>query len=673
MRNYQFLIVIFLLLFTHQLHSQIAFPYFNDFEEQADGWSSYAIQGVNNWELNTSIDFRLDEAFSGEIAWVTNATDDLSANSIMALETPNFNISGADKPLVLSFRSRYHFLNASNGLVEYSLDNGASWLSLTQTSALRSNWYENDNGFTGNNTNWSTYLLSKISLVDFAGMSQIKFRFVVSSQPDVNPGEGWAIDDFELREQFIDMEVEEKIVVKNFSNQIPDYLVDVRVRLLNDFFQPDFELTSHLYFSKDSILDASDSLLWSETKTNTSSQSIEYLFENPSDLSVGSCYLLYQGDPNNTIEETNENNNIGIIELEVDTTIVMGSHHVDWEEEIYGEIWEISKQFTSQTMQWEIGSSTDLQIEGAHSAENSLFINEPPVSGNGSRETNIESPYLDFSNSENNYICFWYQVLSDYPNIVHNFDILVSKSERFHNWSNSANLERYEISFEFIGNANTGGIDQINIDDLYIGPGLPDLSIDDKKERYVTNTAGTKQLNYRLFNGGPIPIGNTTTAFYWSNDEIFDSSDILLGEQLEAAINDTTFIDTAFQFNLPTNTAGRYYILYQLDSEESITEIWESNNTGSIEIHVESLESVPYFNDFEVQAENWNHYSTAGQDDWQWTIPNGTLLEQAFSGEKAWVTQPNGIIYLLKVECILLVHRLIYQIWKIPFLNLTCY
>jgi len=655
-----------LLLFTSQLHSQIDFPYFNDFEEQADGWSSYAIQGQNNWELNTPLDFRLDEAYSGEIAWVTNATSDLSDNSIMALETPNFNISGADKPLVLSFRSRYHFLSSSNGLVEYSLDNGASWLNLTQTSALSSNWYGNSSGFTGTNTNFSTYRVSKISLVAFGGMSQIKFRFVVSSPPDIDPGEGWAIDDFELREQFTDMQVEEKIVVEDFSNQIPDYLVDVRVRLLNDFFQPDLEMTAHLYFSKDSILDASDSLLWSETRTNTNSQSIEYLFENPSDLSVGSCYLLYQADPNNTIEETNENNNIGVIELDVDTTIVMGSHNVDWEEEILEEIWEISKQLTSQTMQWEIGSSTDVQIEGAHSGENSLFINEP----NSSRKTNIESPYLDFSNSENNYICFWYQVFSDYPNSVYNFNILLSKSESFHNWSNNANLEQYEISFprtkdwdctcqnlsfvdqhfnskvrlEFIGNANSGGVDQINIDDLYIGPGLPDLSIDDKKERYVTNTAGTKQLNYRLFNGGPISIGNTTTAFYWSNDEIFDSSDILLGEQMEATINDTTFIDAAFQFNLPTSTAGQYYILYKLDSEESITEIWESNNTGSIEIHVEPLESVPHFNDFEVQAENWNHYSTAGQDDWQWTIPNGTLLEQAFSGEKAWITQPDGII-----------------------------
>jgi len=666
MRNYLFLIVIYLLLFTSQLHSQIDFPYFNDFEEQADGWSSYAIQGQNNWELNTPLDFRLDEAYSGEIAWVTNATSDLSDNSIMALETPNFNISGANKPLVLSFRSRYHFLSSSNGLVEYSLDNGVSWLNLTQTSALSSNWYGNSSGFTGTNTNFSTYRVSKISLVAFGGMSQIKFRFVVSSPPDIDPGEGWAIDDFELREQFTDMQVEEKIVVEDFSNQIPDYLVDVRVRLLNDFFQPDLEMTAHLYFSKDSILDASDSLLWSETRTNTNSQSIEYLFENPSDLSVGSCYLLYQADPNNTIEETNENNNIGVIELDVDTTIVMGSHNVDWEEEILEEIWEISKQLTSQTMQWEIGSSTDVQIEGAHSGENSLFINEP----NSSRKTNIESPYLDFSNSENNYICFWYQVFSDYPNSVYNFNILLSKSESFHNWSNNANLEQYEISFprtkdwdctcqnlsfvdqhfnskvrlEFIGNANSGGVDQINIDDLYIGPGLPDLSIDDKKERYVTNTAGTKQLNYRLFNGGPISIGNTTTAFYWSNDEIFDSSDILLGEQMEATINDTTFIDAAFQFNLPTSTAGQYYILYKLDSEESITEIWESNNTGSIEIHVEPLESVPHFNDFEVQAENWNHYSTAGQDDWQWTIPNGTLLEQAFSGEKAWITQPDGII-----------------------------
>ncbi|MEO1449937.1 MAG: hypothetical protein AAFV07_10450, partial [Bacteroidota bacterium] len=52
----------------------------------------------------------------------------------------------------------------------------------------------------------------------------------------------------------------------------------------------------------------------------------------------------------------------------------------------------------------------------------------------------------------------------------------------------------------------------------------------------------------------------------------------------------------------------------------------------------------PYFNDFEAPGDTagWTHTALSGSDVWTLAMPNGALLQGAFSGSLAWATDSAG-------------------------------
>jgi len=193
MDSYRKLIFLSLVIcFAQNLYAQLPVPYFNDFENGADQWSSYAILGTNDWELATPGDWSIDEPYSGDFAWVTNVNEAVSQNSIMALESPNFNLSTSDKHLILAFRSQFYFPTGANGLVEYSLDDGVTWSNLNADNTLTTGWYDEEEGFEGYNTNYADYLNYKYSLAAFGNVTQIKFRFVLDNSTSSGTRDGCA-------------------------------------------------------------------------------------------------------------------------------------------------------------------------------------------------------------------------------------------------------------------------------------------------------------------------------------------------------------------------------------------------------------------------------------------------------------------------------------------------
>jgi hypothetical protein len=197
------------------------FPYSENFETNTgNAWSSAAISGTNNWVLGTPAKAILNAAYSGVNAWVTKLTGNYDHNTNGYVLSPAFNMSALASDPVLEFRHRF-ITEASydGGLVEYSVNNGASWALLDSVKGTGSNfntakstgWY-NDNAyqsrfgyiprFTERSTAYASasadgWILSQSKLTGVAGKANVRVRFRFISDP-AETGEGWVIDDVKI-------------------------------------------------------------------------------------------------------------------------------------------------------------------------------------------------------------------------------------------------------------------------------------------------------------------------------------------------------------------------------------------------------------------------------------------------------------------------------------------
>src|SRR5690606_17104125 len=115
-----------------------------------------------------------------------------------------------------------------------------------------------------------------------------------------------------------------------------------------------------------------------------------------------------------------------------------------------------------------------------------------------------------------------------------------------------------------------------------------------------------------------------------------------LGLNNEPAVSDTSFVHRSFTYIKPTTAPGKYYIFYRVDLLNAITEMREYDNTGYFEIIQRDTASLPYYNDFEQHANDWDHNASLGTDQWEWATPQGSYLNSAFSGDKGLITNPLG-------------------------------
>jgi hypothetical protein len=188
-------------------------------------------------------------------------------------------------------------------------------------------------------------------------------------------------------------------------------------------------------------------------------------------------------------------------------------------------------------------------------------------------------------------------------------------------------------------------LNQIVIDDFYIGEAKPDAAIEGyKKNRFTSSVRITDTLKYLFFNSGLSNLNSTTTQFYWSTDTILDNGDLLLGNKIELPLGDTLSQWSEFVYTKPTLLNGKYYIFYKVDATNQVDEMREYDNIGYFELYQNSPEALPYYNDFETNTSNWRHNSSLGNDEWIWSTLQGTTINTAFSGSKAFVTNDTGIV-----------------------------
>ena len=659
MKHLVSIIVLIVCGFISELCGQTAIPYYNNFDNPNDtvGWTHYAISGLDDWELGIPNDDTFSSAYSPENAWATNLDGSYAGNSERVLETPSFDLSDTSIHYALSFfQKKESYAAGAYFYLEYSSDNGSTWQLLDDVNANKRNW-QGSTGFSGADFNFISFTKSAIDLSFIQGQDSVKFRFRFVSNTVY--GEGWMIDNFKIDEQifnFYATEGDSIFVTQNCS----DFEVNSTLGFNNQYFNNVYNTTNY-YLSSDSILDSFDSLIATEESyiNYTESDWVQNIVM-PVNLNAGYYYVIYEHEALDVFYENDETDNVGSSVLKVDSIFTI-PYVEDFETD--AEPWEPNLAYDTNIPVWELGEGYRHHLEGAHSGakswhtSKSIDLNLTGCDYSCNVE-HINSNFIDLTTGtdglvlnlwfknhikNNSYTIEYSDGCDVYWNDLYTFPACRDDDWDFMNLSldelASSNNFKFRITFEAI----YLGAEGIMFDDVYIGAVKPDLSIErDKSNRFTSSALTSDTLKYYINNSGLSVSPETTSTFYWSTDSILDGNDVLLGTKEEAILTDTARVWTNFIYTKPTASVGKYYIFYVLDSADAVDEMREYNNTGYFTIYQENIVALPYFNDFESEAISWRHNASLGDDQWQLTAANGILLDTAFSGTQAWITNDTG-------------------------------
>ena len=220
----------FILLFIGQLPPNPAnaqcgtpiatFPYFEDFEASAGGWTSGG--NASDWTWGQPGKPNINTAGSGVNCWITGGLNNASYNPGQRsfVESPCFDFTQLPYPFIqfkIWWESEYQFDGAN---FQYSLDNGSSWINLGSvndpTDCLNENWFNtpsvtNLGGLVNPRHGWSGniqqtqgsclggngsngWVTAKHCMPALAGKPNVRFRFTFGAGTTCNDFDGVAFD-----------------------------------------------------------------------------------------------------------------------------------------------------------------------------------------------------------------------------------------------------------------------------------------------------------------------------------------------------------------------------------------------------------------------------------------------------------------------------------------------
>jgi len=179
--------------------------YFVPYHDSLEGSNYWVSRGIPNlWEYGGPSSSTINTAHSPTHAWKTNIDGNYINNATSYLYSPWFSFTGVDSAY-LEFWHWYHTQSTSDyGVVEYTVNNGTSWLVLgAQADPQGVNWY---NALVGGAPCWSGnssgYVYSRYRLTSVPAIinatGAVRFRFKFYSDASVCNYDGWAIDDFAI-------------------------------------------------------------------------------------------------------------------------------------------------------------------------------------------------------------------------------------------------------------------------------------------------------------------------------------------------------------------------------------------------------------------------------------------------------------------------------------------
>ncbi|MEO6039290.1 MAG: PKD domain-containing protein, partial [Saprospiraceae bacterium] len=226
MRHYLLLLSAFVYC-TAPLHAQcngpiiINYPYHEDFESGAGGWSSGGTG--DDWVLGMPAKPTINSAASGTKCWVTGGLTGsfYTYGERSYVESPCFNFTALAHPYIhfkIWWESEYHF-DGSN--LQYTLDGGLTWTNVGSindpVNCLNQNWYNYPtinyltglatvrNGWSGNTQpsvgicvgggGSGGWVEAKHCMTYLGGQPNVQFRFTFGAGTSCNDFDGVAFDD----------------------------------------------------------------------------------------------------------------------------------------------------------------------------------------------------------------------------------------------------------------------------------------------------------------------------------------------------------------------------------------------------------------------------------------------------------------------------------------------
>ncbi|MGC9375904.1 MAG: hypothetical protein ACP5DQ_12810, partial [Bacteroidales bacterium] len=188
--------------YTHTFYSvpTLTLPYTQNFETNSGHWLSI---DSGSWEYGKPTTGNLNDAASGEYAWVTKLNDYYPINDSSLLESPCFDFTGIIHP-VFEFKIKGSTEDGDGMALYYSTDDGSTWTIVPETSYYYWDWYNKSNVNALNTAGWDTissdwYTTRTLLPAELSNNSNIKFKFLFQSDDNII-NEGFGIDDIKIYE-----------------------------------------------------------------------------------------------------------------------------------------------------------------------------------------------------------------------------------------------------------------------------------------------------------------------------------------------------------------------------------------------------------------------------------------------------------------------------------------
>jgi len=174
-------------------------PYSQSFETSNGHWRSL---GKGSWEYEKPTTGAINNAASGQYAWVTKNNSYYPDNDSSILESPCFDFTGINYP-IFEFKIRSYTIEDDGMALYYSTDNGTTWSLIPETPDYYWKWYNKSLVSSLGTAGWdslslSWYTVRKILPSALSNEPNVKFRFLFKSNNDELYEAGMGVDDIKL-------------------------------------------------------------------------------------------------------------------------------------------------------------------------------------------------------------------------------------------------------------------------------------------------------------------------------------------------------------------------------------------------------------------------------------------------------------------------------------------
>ena len=571
------------------------FPYLDNFETP----TTWFIGGTTSWQLGTPAGSTINSAFSDSNAWVTNLTGNYNNNENGYVESPCFDFTSLDTPIV-ELAVNYNTESCCDGaLVEVSLDDGSTWITVLP-GTQSSNWYTSNSGWRGNSNGW---VLAKTILDTLGHKPSVKFRLKFTSDGSVNSYDGVAFDDFKIYDKPHNDLTAIALAYPQSGTCCLTATEQVVVAIANAGTMP--QDTFDISISTDG------GNTWStETYFDTimPSDTLLYTFSSMFDFSVPDTYQVVLAVANAGDEVTfNDTLYTSLVVPEPVTSLpysqdfeLLPGATLDWSTHpTVGYTWNMNSGSTP---------SSNTGPSGDHTSGSGHYIYTEASNGTSGDEAFLTSPCLNFSGSGLLRFSFWYHMYGNAINVLyvegllpsHTWIVLDSIVGQQQTASTDPWLQREisipdtlcQLRFRAVKGGSYEG--DISIDDIQIAQ-APDYDLAAKAIlRPVSGCihTATDTVTLQVINEGQLDVNSLTLAYS------LDSGNTWVTETYSGTLasGDTLIYD--FSTTADLSSSGTYYLMaYVSQANDTL------HNNDSIAVELEYIDIVlPYTETFETFA-----------------------------------------------------------------------